>query len=236
MPHRLSTYKKSRNSALFWFESSDELLELGFTKDEIALAIEQAKQTVASLTSFENVEAGKDNWLADSDYAELVATGETGYFKEYEIIKGKEFVREYTADAHQYRTRGNYQSVKHAPILKNLLTNKFQYLKKYKFDVYSMYGEGANWEFYLKVNKESLYVPVRALLNKDSKIIVDRMSEYHGWFRSQRDAEQKEHNHEEHEHQQKNGGCGLCQEKFYQESMKPLKSVIVKRFFEDLEK
>jgi hypothetical protein len=236
MPHRLSTYKKSNHNTLFWFESSDELLELGFTKDEIALAIEHAKQTVASLTSFENVEAGKDSWLADSDYAELVATGETGYFKEYEIIKGKEFVREYTAKANQYRTRGNYQSTKHASILKHLLINKFQYLKKYKFDVYSMRSEGANWEFYLKVNKESLYVPVRALLNKDSKIIVDRMSEYHGWFRSQRDAEQKEHNHEEHEHQRKNGGCGLCQEKFYQKSMKPLKSVIVQRFFEDLEK
>jgi hypothetical protein len=119
MPHRLSTYKKSNHNALFWFESSDKLLELGFTKDEIALAIEQAKQTVSSLTSFENVEADKDSWLADSDYAELVSTGETGYFKEYEIIKGKEFVREYTAEAHQYRTRGTYQSTKHATILKN---------------------------------------------------------------------------------------------------------------------
>ena len=38
------------------------------------------------------------------------------------------------------------------------------------------------------------------------------------------------------EHQQTNGGCGLCQEKFYQDSMKPLKSIITKRFFIAMEK
>jgi hypothetical protein len=236
MTNYLKSYKKSYNSPIFWFESSDELMGLGFTKDEIATAINQAGETSESLTSFEYAEASNDTWFSNSDFAELVATGEQRHFEEIKIFKGQEFTRTYLAPANQYRVRGNYQSVKHPKILRNLLINKFPYLKKYKFEVFSMTSEAENWQIYVKVNKASLYTPVKALFEKNPEIIIQTMKDYHGGFRNKRNPNQKTHNHEEHEHQSVNGGCGLCQERFYQESMKPLKSVITRRFFEDLEK
>ena len=233
----LKTYKKSAKSALFWFDSTDELKTIGFSEKEILKAIKQAGETAESLTTFDMVEASADNY-ANSEYHELVSTNNRQYFEEEKIIKGKVFTRRYIGLANEYRTKGNYQSTKHEPILRNLLLNKFTYLKNFKLEIFSMYGEGKNWQIYLKVNKSnnSVYVPVMALIKKDSKIIIDTMLESHGNFRNQRDPKMKTHNHKEHEHQQTNGGCGLCQEKFYQDSMKPLKSIITKRFFIAMEK
>lgn len=228
----LKTHKKSNKSALFWFESTEELKSLGFTETEIKKAIKQAGATAESLTSFEYVEADTDNYYSNSENFELVAENTTWSFEEEKIIKGEVFTRRYEARANEYRTRGNYQSTQHEPILRNLLENKFPYLKNFKLDIFSLSGEGKNWEIYAKINKQSLYIPVRALFEKDPQIIIDRMTSYHNDFRSQRDPTVKTHNHKENEHQQTNGGCPLCQEIFYQESMKPLKSVIAKRLLE----
>lgn len=238
----LETYKKSKKSVLFWFESTQELKKLGFSEKEIKRAILQAGETAESLTSFIDVEIGKHQYYENSENYELVVEQITGYFEE-QIEKRSEqsnrceiFTRNYQASANKYRFRGHYQGTKHAPILRNLLNNKFPYLKKYKIELFPLYSEGINWEIYLKINKKSLYVPVKALIKKDSKIIIKRMLDYWDSYRSSRNPKIKTHNHKKDQHQSFNGGCPFCQETFYQEEIKPLRSIITKRFFRDLEK
>lgn len=179
--------QKSKHPLIHWFSSTDELIKLGFTKAEIKKAIVDAKTKLSDLTDDYNfVEKSKNtSYIEDHpEYYEIIDKDTSSTFREVEYRKGKEWVHEYTAPAIQYRTRSHY-NIHDGEILTKLLQNKFKYFKNFKWEVFAMHGEGSNWDIYMKTKKGSLYVPVKALIKKDPKIIKKRMLDY---FESYRDG------------------------------------------------
>lgn len=231
----MSTLIKSKHPLIHWFSSTKELMEIGFTKTEIQKAIKDAKTKLSDLTNDYNfVEKGKESHVVDNtDYYEVINENTRHTFKEVEYRKGKEWVHEYEAPAIQFRSFSSFQT--HDPeILEKLLKSKFPFIKKFDWDVYAIHSEGINWEIYLKTSKGSLYVPVTALMKKDPKIIEKRMFDYHNDFRNKRDPKVTKHNHKRNEHQCTNGGCPLCQEKFFQKEMAPLYTTEAKKLFQEM--
>lgn len=212
---------QTQKSLFEWWHSSEELVKFGFTKSEINQAFKTAKTKLSDITDDHNyTEANKNTAWLDSEYYEIINENTSHYFTEIKYIKGEEWKREYTANAIQYRSRSQYNTFD-SDILKALLNKKFSYFSMFKWDIYQMSAEAANWEIYLKTEFGSVYVPVMALLKNNVGKIINRMESYHNDYRNHRDPKATKHNHKKDEHPQH---CPLCQQRFYDESMKPLQS------------
>lgn len=214
---------KSSSKSLFeWWGSSEDLVKIGFTKSEIEDAFKKAKTKLSDITDDYNYAEANKNWefIKNSPHHEILDENTSHIFEEW---KG-EWKREYTANAIQYRTRSNYGSFD-GDILTALLKNKFPYFGKFKWEVFQMHGEAENWEIYLKTEFGSLYVPVKALLKKDPKLIIDRMTEYWSMYRHQDKIITKDSS----EYQLNGHGMTLKQyqkqqEDYFKDEMKPLQS------------
>ena len=215
-----------------WLTCTPELKNLGFTIEEINTALKQSKVTVYSLTDEEDYQSAPSYMNTyecisepfGKDLEEEINTKYNGYTNDYTTC-----TRHYRATVQTYRIAGHYQSTHHADIIRHLLNNKLKWFKSFKWSMYAMSGEGKNYEIYMETSAGSLYVKVQALLKPNWQTIEDRMLSYFGESRNLRDAKVKRHNHKKNEHQQTNGGCPLCQERFYQKEIGPLYSEDAKR-------
>lgn len=199
------------------------LNNLGITDEEINKVLDELgynKENLCDTIALEKSEPYQKPF-------EFVKSG-TSTFKEYSVVKGKEYIREYTALAKFYRVPAQYQELKHGAIIYRILCNKYDWFdtfqkdKSYKesetaeyFDtigrlnvnklpekyfnmtvaelislkeevkiskkesawsLYEMYNE--NYEMYLDTEFGTLYVPIKALLNKNTKLITNRMTSY----------------------------------------------------------
>lgn len=77
----------------------------------------------------------------------------------------------------------SYQSSVVGKIIKKCVIEKYPFLEEFNSSFYA-YNGGKTYEFYISINGGSLYVPLSALDNKDSSIIIERMKEYWGAYYS----------------------------------------------------
>lgn len=231
-PATLLKLDRSKFDLSKWLSCTSELKKLGFSLGEIKTALKQAGLRISDLVDIEPYQQ-EPSWyiherVSDEYTKELEQeVKHRGTASDYTVC-----TRHHTESVIDYRIPARYQGLKHEAVIRRLLSNRFEWFKKFKWSVYEMHGEGRDYEIYLETKAGSIYVPVKALLKESSKIIENRMLSYFGDSRSQRDPKVKRHNHLKNQHQQTNGGCPLCQEVFYQASIKPLKSATYKRLKE----
>ena len=107
-------------------------------------------------------------------------------------------------------------------------------MHNFNWEIFSINFEGSSWEIYMKTEKGTLYVPVKALFKKNPNLIRQRMNEYWNSYRNKRDPNVKTHNHTDEEHQSVNGGCPYCQQQFFESEIAPLESKEALKLFEEM--
>lgn len=167
--------EQSKFSLTDWLTCKDELIKLGITTDEIEQALKDVKYTVRDLTD-------EQEFTQEPTYYgiyELVKDWHTAQKKEHITLKGRCFEScDYVSySAQTYRIKGHYQGLKHGKLIHQILSNRLPWFKSFKWEIFEMYSE-RNPEIYLKTKKGSVYVPIKALLEKDSKMIIERMKDY----------------------------------------------------------
>lgn len=178
----METKQKSKIKPIEWLSCKEGLLKLGFSVKEIETAIKKSGLKVEDLTEIKDFQ--------DQRTAEI--------YKPHEIVKGwhtSSYIRVYenvkidgqyiqmegykTGQVIGVRVKNQYQGLKHEKVIRNLLEKRFKWFKNFKWEIYSFeYQDPENYEIYLKTGKNSLYVPLKALLKKDIKAIEDRNISY----------------------------------------------------------
>lgn len=208
-----------------WLTCKKELIDLGFKETEINKALRQLKFTLDDLTDKKDFETEPNYYnprLLSEDF-------HTCYKKEHVTVKGKcfESCKYKPYQAQTWIIQATYQGLKHGNIIHKLLSNKFEWFNKFKWDIYELRSDDA--EIYLKTKFGSLYVPIKSLMKKDPEIIKNRMLDYYGSYRNIRDKKINKCNHKINEHPQ---NCPKCQQKFYEKEIKPLTSREAIKLFE----
>ena len=79
---------------------------------------------------------------------------------------------------HYYLTPYDYQNLEHKKMIEFIINKVYpSLLKKFKVDIYSI-DNGSMDEIYVHVGEKTLYVPLKALMNKDIEAIKKRNVEY----------------------------------------------------------
>jgi len=222
-----------KGNILDWLKSTETLEEIGFTKKEIIKSLKDCKISKDDLYSFEHYqnepkhlkiyqEHGKP---FHEEFKTLVNVGSCGSGCRTEQYKIESVL------VQSYYVPSNLQeSIYESKIIRKLLENRFKWFKSFKWEIF---GIEKDMEIYLKLTHGTIYVPVKALMKSEPKLIKDHMFSYWDQFRNQRDPDMKKCNHLPH--QQFNGGCGKCQWKFFEsEYIKPMKSRILKRLVNNI--
>ena len=130
-----------------------------------------------NFATFNYVPVERAGHYENKGYYELTKNPVSRAFKEY---RG-DWERDVQKPARQFVVPSPYQSGENN-FLRDCLLMDFPYLKNYGFDCYKF--ERDTGEFYVKTGEKgvSLYVPFKALQEKDPQIIIDRMNTYWKWY------------------------------------------------------
>lgn len=77
-----------------------------------------------------------------------------------------------------YRVKNPYQGVHHGKVVLDLLYKKYPELQKYGFEAYAVDSGTDRYEIYPKGDLKHIYVPFRALMEKDIEAIKKRNLDY----------------------------------------------------------
>lgn len=220
---KFSSLDLESKSPLYWLSCFDKLLDYGFTLEEMERVVKQLKIKVEDLTDKEDFENGCHNqkaqlfrdWFVSEHievYEDIKVDGQYISMKGYKKGEVQTFI-----------IPAKYQGLKHGEFIKKLLENKFKWFKKFVFDFYS-FEYNNEYEFYLKTEFGSLYIPLKSVLERDYSLIIKRMK---GYYKDYRLISSYELN--------KNKGEGLedfkeRKEKEYLKDIKPLESKEAKQF------
>lgn len=180
-------------------------LELEITNAEVTerradpVALERYQKFFRAYNDFVDM-FGKeltDKYLVTVSFSELVTTEH--YLQEPMYMNPREFVRkgsflfkEYKGDyvrevyksGEEWLIPSQYQGLRHADIIKQIVAEKWTWLNdNFKYDCYEIRGTGNNIdEFYLKTSltsgHNSLYVPWKAFVRRDINAILERNKKY----------------------------------------------------------
>lgn len=108
-------------------------------------------------------------------------------YKEYATFKGKVWETTNYRLCYEFIVRDNYQ-LKEKDLLKMALEIEYPYLKSFRYSVYHMDRKDGSDELYLCVDEnpigttylgnKSVYVPLKALKEKNPQIIINRHTSY----------------------------------------------------------
>ena len=165
----------------YWLSCSSELLQMGFTKDEIQTAINKAGLSVDDLTDKKDFESGcypKSELLKDFHTSNYIRV-----YKDV-LVDGKWIQMEgyKNGQVQTFRVEAHYQGLKHEKILRALFSKKFKWFNRLDWSIYELRGFDCA-EIYLKTEHGSLYVPFMALMNKDFSLIEKRQIDYYEDYR-----------------------------------------------------
>ena len=166
-----------------WLNCKDDLLKV-FSKGEIETALKQTgytKEDLTSIETFENEPYAKIKELVKDRYR-----GKIRVFRDV-TVEGQTVSMEGYKEAtvRDFRVIHNYQGLKHSKLISQLLQNRFKWFNKFKWDIYEL-RDLENYEVYLTTEEKhksfksdlKLYVPLKALLQKDKQAIENRNKEY----------------------------------------------------------
>lgn len=108
-------------------------------------------------------------------------------YKEYATFKGKTWETTNYRLCYEFIVRDNYQ-LKEKDLIRMALEIEFPYLKSFRYSVYHMDRKDGSDELYLCVDEnpigttylgnKSVYVPLKALKEKNPQIIIDHHTSY----------------------------------------------------------
>lgn len=142
-------------------------------------------------------------------------------YKEYMDYKGKTWETTSYRLCYEFIVRDSYQ-LREKDLIKMALEIEFPYLKSFRYSVYHMDRKDDSDELYLCVDEnpigttylgnKSVYVPLKALKEKNSQVAIDRHTSYF-----------------------KNYYRGAGREEYLKASLALLETPIAKQFFECVE-
>jgi len=107
-----------------WLSITEDLIKIGFTKEEIEKALEESEYTEIDLTDDKGFENFNEKWYNPCKI-----------IKERHKFTTKKYQGEYSKDVEVQgklvRIRGEYQSLKHPKIIEILFSNKFEWFKDF---------------------------------------------------------------------------------------------------------
>ena len=154
---------------------SDEWFTL-FTKKETNAAIRAANITTNDLTDVENFT--QEPWHKKK---ELVKDWHWDSITDTKIINGVAYEARVRKQVQSWRIPARYQGLKHAAIIRKILEARFPWFNMFKWSIYEL-SDAENYEIYMDTENGTLYVPIKALLERNPKIIEERMKSYHKWY------------------------------------------------------
>lgn len=213
-----STSTNSKHVAFDFFNTpmNVELAEMYFSNfknyEEIfsnrTLEIVLNNYELREFATSEYIPVERAGYYENKGYYELTKMAVSWTFKEY---KGG-WERDVKKPARQFVVPNSYQ-LSEKDFLRDCLLMEFPYLKNYAFDCYKFEHDAG--EFYVKTGEKgkgvSLYVPFKALKEKNPQIIIDRMNSYWKWYYSSPDKK-----------------------KYLDKQLGALESETAKKFFEDI--
>ena len=166
----------------YWLSCSPDLLQMGFTKNEIQNAINKAGLSVDDLTDKKDFVNG-----CDHKKAQLLKDFHTSnYIRVYEdlMVEGQYVPMEgyKTGQVQTFQIESEYQGTIHTKVLRALFQKNFKWFNRFNWSIYELRGFDYA-EFYLETEHGSLYIPVMALLNRDFSLIKKRQTEYYTFYR-----------------------------------------------------
>ena len=155
------------------------LNDLGFSDAEITVTLNQLSINKRDLCD-ENGYKSEPIWPKIKEFSRKGVI----HYKEY---KG-EYVKECTANGEYWFVPSQYQGLKHGKIIFTILSNRYNWFDMTKDDkkkvtewqLYEM--SSINYEMYLNTEFGSLYVPIKAIVEKDFSIIEKRMNDYFKFY------------------------------------------------------
>lgn len=151
-----------------------------FGLDILTKCLEPIEEKAFSTFEYVVRDEGQDRYYASKGYP-VLCDRTTWTFKEW---RG-EWSRDVRKTAREYRVPDHYQLAE-KDLLRACLLEKFPYLKDFSFLTYRLDREDD--EIYITCdNKNSLYAPIRALVEKDFSIIEKRMNDYWKWYYNSQD-------------------------------------------------
>jgi hypothetical protein len=172
----------NNNEAKLYVRNYDNYVQV-FGLDVFTKCLEPFDMEKFSIFKYVVRDGGEDHYFASHGYPVLC----DNTIREFEEWKG-EWMRKVRKPAREYRVPNQYQLAE-KDLLLSCLLEAFPYLKDFTFPTYHL--DRADDEIYIKTeNGESLYVPIRALTEKDFSIIEKHMNEYFKWYYSTPDRKQ----------------------------------------------
>ena len=118
---------------------------------------------------------GQDNYYARMGYP-ILCDNTTWHFKEYNGV----WVREVVKPARKYNVPCEYQ-LSENDLLKDCILLVNPNMANYHMDIYHLHN--ATDDIYVKCDDgKSLYVPVKAIVDKDFSLVVNRHTTYHKYY------------------------------------------------------
>jgi hypothetical protein len=113
--------------AIDYLKCKKSLNNLGITDEEISRALNELGYNKENLC---DTIALQENRQPYQKPFEFIRKG-TSTFKEYTEVKGKEYIRDYTAPANFYRVSAQYQGLKHGTIIHKILSNRYNWFDSF---------------------------------------------------------------------------------------------------------
>lgn len=164
---------------------------------------------------------GTYNHYINLGYVLITPNPVSAPYKEYATFKGKVWETTNYRLCYEFIVRDSYQ-LREKDLIRMALEIEFPYLKNFRYFVYHMDRKDDSDELYLCVDEKpigttylgnkSIYVPLKALKEKNSQIIIDRHTSYF-----------------------KDYYCGAGREEYLKASLALLDTSIAKQFFECVE-
>ena len=209
-----------------WFTPTENLIELGFSTEEIETAITESGISLNDLTE-------------EKGFIDIPT-----WMRKYEVISDKyryktkkyqgEWEKKVEVSGYKVRVPHTYQGLSHAKVLYCLFSNRWEWFNKftttkeidkkiwlsglpasklpdeykdtpikklsYSYIIakevetnssWSLYEYRKDYEMYLRTELGTLYVPLKALLDSDIKIVKERMVSYYKGYYDYKDAAYK---------------------------------------------
>ena len=170
------------------FISHWDIIEEFFKKSTLEEVLKNFK--VRDFATFEYIpkeNIGAYNHYIKQGYVLITPNPVSAPFKEYATFKGKVWETTNYRLCYEFIVRDNYQ-LREKDLVRMALEVEFPYLKSFEYSVYHMDKKDDSNELYLCVDEtpvgttylgnKSVYVPLKALKEKNPQIIIDRHTSY----------------------------------------------------------
>lgn len=154
-----------------FYKHYDSFLELGFTEEELNIGLANLGR---DFTFFEKISVHKGR-EPHNYYYEFISTGEADFLMPRTRSNRTERL---PADFYNVSKDNNAASFS-GDLFEFLILKRLPFLSNYKINIYNLdFYDNSHDYVFVTLNKGTLYVPLKALINLDSNLIVERMVDY----------------------------------------------------------